>query len=487
MTGNGGEIVFLLGETPVRVAGLDPNTTLLDYLRGPAGRCGTKEGCAEGDCGACTVVLGELVEGRLRHRAVNACIQLLPLVHGRQVLTVEDLAVTDDALHPVQRALVEQHGSQCGFCTPGFVMSLYALCQAGEQPDGAGLEDALAGNLCRCTGYGPILAAGRAALAEAEPAGEEPPAGLVALHADAQPLTYAAAGRRYDAPRSLEELSALLAENPEATLIAGLTDVGLWVTKQGRRLDHIVYLGEIAALKRIEETAGWLEIGAGVTYHEAHPVLARHWPDFGELLRRLGSRQIRNAGTIGGNIANGSPIGDSPPPLIALGARLVLNGAAGRREMALEDFFLAYGRQDRQAGEFVEAVRLPLPEPAQHFACAKIAKRFDQDISALCGALAFSLEDNRVADVRIAYGGMAGVPARAPKAEAALAGQPWTEPSVRQAMAALGEDFAPMTDHRASADYRMRAARNLLYRFFLETTGQVTETRVFAHRDAAHG
>ncbi len=487
-----GEIRFLLGEEAVAVSDLDPNTTLLDYLRAN-GRCGTKEGCAEGDCGACTVVLADAHDGALRYRSVNACVQLLATVDGKQVVTVEDLSAPGAELHPVQAALVEANATQCGFCTPGFVMSLYALYEAEERPDRAGLADALAGNLCRCTGYGPIVEAGLRALEHGCEKGMSPRDRRVVKRLtdwrdDGGRLAYAAGGRRFEVPRDRAELAALLAEVPEATLVAGLSDVGLWITKQHRRLDHIVYLGEVAELGEIYLDEQMLEIGATVTLSNAMPVLADHWPDLGELLRRFGSPQIRSVATVGGNIANGSPIGDLPPTLIALSARLVLGRNDGSREIALEDFFIDYGRQDQQPGEFVEAVRIPLPGPDERFACYKLSKRFDQDISAVCGAFHIRLgEDETVVAARFAYGGMAATPRRATTAEAALLGRPLDEPAVRDAMAALDQDFAPIDDHRASAAYRMLAARNLLYRFYLESSKTAMTTRLPGFGSAGHG
>jgi xanthine dehydrogenase small subunit len=490
--GTRGEIRFLLGEESVALSSVDPNTTLLDYLRA-GGRCGTKEGCGEGDCGACTVVLADTHEGELRYRAVNACIQLLAAVDGKQVLTVEDLRARDGELHPVQTALLEEEATQCGFCTPGFVMSLFALYRQGARPDRAGLADALAGNLCRCTGYGPIVTAGLRAL-RASPADRlaAREAGvaekLAAWRGGGDSLTYRAAGRCYDAPRSRDELVSLLAEDPEATIVAGLTDVGIWITKQHQRLDRVVYLGEVAELAEIRQDDGVLEIGATVTYSDALPVLAGHWPDFGKLLRRLGSTQIRNVATIGGNIANGSPVGDMPPPLIALDTRLVLGNEAGRREIALEDFFLDYGRQDLRPGEFVEAVCIPLPTPGDRFRCYKLSKRFDQDISSVYGAFYLHVDDGGTVDAaRFAYGGMAGIPKRAPAAEAAVFGQRWDEAAVRRAMAALDGDFTPISDHRASSAYRILAARNLLHKFFLESSGMTTSTRLPGLGGAADG
>jgi xanthine dehydrogenase small subunit len=483
-----GKIRFLLGDEPVTVSGLDPNTTLLDYLRAN-GRPGTKEGCAEGDCGACTVVLADAQDGGLRYRSVNACVQLLATVDGKQVVTVEDLSTPGADLHPVQAALLEENATQCGFCTPGFVMSLFALHQAGERPDRAGLVDALAGNLCRCTGYSPIVEAGLRALEEGRKASDRKIAKtLSGWHGDGSRLAYDAGGRRFDVPRDRAELAALLAQEPEATLVAGLSDVGLWITKQHRRLERIVYLGEVAELGGIREEDGLLEIGAAVTLGEALPVVAGHWPDLGVLLRRFGSPQIRNVATLGGNIANGSPIGDLPPPLIALSARLVLGHKDGAREIALEDFFIDYGRQDLRPGEFVEAVRIPLPSPEERFACYKLSKRFDQDISAVCGAFHLRLDEGGAIEAaRIAYGGMAATPKRASLAEAALHGRPWDEPAVQDAMAALESDVTPIDDHRASAAYRMLAARNLLYKFYLESTDTATVTRLPGLGIAHHG
>jgi xanthine dehydrogenase small subunit len=485
-----GSIHFLLGAERLerRIDDCDPTMTVLEYLRGVERRPGTKEGCAEGDCGACTVVLGTAGEDGVGYRPVNACIQFLPTLDGAQLLTVEDLA-DGDTLHPVQRALADQHGSQCGFCTPGMVMSLFAFAHGphAASPSRAAIDEALAGNLCRCTGYGPIIGAARAVGRPADrfaAEADETRAALAALPDDSVLLEHR--GRRFFAPRTADELAAFLLEHPAATILGGGTDVGLWVTKQHRRLETLVWLGRVAELARIEEREGRLVIGAGATYAAARPWLARHWPDLDPLIARIGSTQIRNVGTVGGNIANGSPIGDTPPPLIALGAELVLRRGDTRRTLPLEDFFIAYGRQDRAPGEFVEAVRVPLPDPAERFACYKVSKRFEQDISALLGAYRLRLDgQGRVAMIRIAYGGMAGTPKRAATAEAAMTGAPWNEATVARGMAALAEDFTPLSDMRASADYRMRAARNLLRRFLIETTAPEVETRLQAAGGAA--
>ncbi|HEY0526523.1 MAG TPA: xanthine dehydrogenase small subunit [Stellaceae bacterium] len=485
---------FLLGGERRELHGVDPTMTVLDYLRLVERRCGTKEGCAEGDCGACTVVIGRPSEtgGAVRYEAVNACIQFVPMLDGVQLLSVEDLKGPDGALHPVQEALVESNGSQCGFCTPGFVMSLFARYYEPEPAES--IDDTLAGNLCRCTGYRSIVAAAErmhetgGGYEDRFARNERETARLLAGLSDEETLCIKRDGRRFLAPATLDALADLLVAHPEARIVAGATDVGLWVTKQLRVLDTMISVGRVAELKQIVETPEAIEIGAGATYTEAAPVIARHYPDFGELIRRLGSVQIRNAGTIGGNVANGSPIGDTLPALIAAGATLHLRRGAERRSLPLEEFFLAYGRQDRRPGEFVERVTLPKPATGTgtRFRAYKVSKRFDQDISAVCGAFSLMLEQDRVAAVRIAYGGMAPTPKRAAEAEAALLGQPWTRATVEAAMAALTRELTPISDMRASAEYRMRVARNLLMRLFVETTDPAAETRLVGERRLAH-
>jgi xanthine dehydrogenase small subunit len=487
-------IRFLLGHEPRELRDADPTMTVLNYLRLVERRCGTKEGCAEGDCGACTVVLGELDGDRIRYRAVNSCIQFLPTLNGKQLVTVEDLKAADGRLHPVQQALVETHGSQCGFCTPGFVMSLFALFHEGKAFDREGIDDALAGNLCRCTGYGPVLAAAMRMreIGARDQFDEAAPRTIETLRTRQQQETLrlvemGADALRYFAPMTANELVRLLEEHPNAHLLAGGTDVGLWVTKQHRRLDPVIYLGRVRELLQLRVVDDQIEIGAAVTYSDLHDLIARHYPDFGELIRRLGSTQIRNAGTMGGNIANGSPIGDGPPPLIALGATLVLRSAAGRREMPLEDYFIAYGRQDRRPGEFVELIRLPLPHSGWQFRCYKISKRFDQDITATLGAFNIKLSGGGVEDVRIAFGGMAPTPKRALACEAALKGKPWTRATVAEGQMALRRDYTPITDMRASKEYRSLAAEKLLLKLFVETTEADAETRVVGGRRRANG
>jgi xanthine dehydrogenase small subunit len=443
------DVAFLLNGEPVRLRDAGPTTTLLDWLRDTRGLTGTKEGCNEGDCGACTVTVSGMEDGSVVHRALNACILFLPQLQGKALRTVEGIGAPDGGLHPVQEAMVREHGSQCGFCTPGIVMSLHAAQRDGRRD----WNDVLAGNLCRCTGYAPILRAAERIATEPAPVWDrEDAAALEALPGDGDPAM----------PTDLDAFARWYAENPHATLIAGATDVGLWVTKALRNLPLPVFLGRLTGLQEIEAGPEGLRLGAGVTLSRLRGAMAGRHPDFAELIRRYGSVQVRNAATIGGNIANGSPIGDSPPALIALGARLTLRRDTSRREMPLEDFFLDYGRQDRRPGEFVESIFIPAQDDALR--CYKISKRFDQDISALCGCFSIRVRDGLVAEARIAFGGMAPVPKRARAVEDALIGMPWTEANARRAARDFVADFAPISDMRASSAYRMRVAQNLLRR-----------------------
>ena len=430
-----------------------PTRTLLDWLREERGLSGTKEGCNEGDCGACTVMVTD-AEGA---KALNACILFLPQLHGKAVRTVEGISGPGGELHPVQAAMVEKHGSQCGFCTPGFVVSM-AVGHLNGRTDH---DDVLAGNLCRCTGYAPIVRAAEAAADQPVPAwmGDDMP--------ETETVPFA--------PETSDDLAAWYEAHPDATLIAGATDVGLWVTKGLRDLGEVAFLNRCRDLQGVDDTGTHLKIGAGVTMAQLLPVLRQHHPSYAEMVRRYGSEQVRQAATIGGNIANGSPIGDNPPVLIALGATLHLRKGDTRREMPVEDFFLDYGRQDRKPGEFVEAVTVPKVAPGLRV--YKLSKRFDQDISAVCGAFNVTVEGGAVADCTIAFGGMAGVPKRARHVEAALAGQPWTLETVKAALPRFSDDFTPLSDMRASAGYRLETAQNMLVRYYRDLAGEAVSVR----------
>ncbi|MDX2203683.1 MAG: xanthine dehydrogenase small subunit [Hyphomicrobiaceae bacterium] len=472
-------VTFVLNGTTHVVRDVSPSTTLLQHLRRSLRLTGTKEGCAEGDCGACTVVVGELVAGSVRYRAVNACILLLPMLEGKSVTTVEGVCGAGGGLHPVQQALVDQHGSQCGFCTPGFVMSLYAAYVGEARPSGQRVNDLLAGNLCRCTGYGPIARAATAMYDLPPVAAPDEAAALAAIaHADTVRLEGEGEGGRCLLPASLDALAELAAAHPEAVILAGATDVGLWITKRHRRIPTFIATARVAELRGCVREGDVLRIGAGTTWTDLEAPLGAIYPDLGELIRRFAATQVRNGATIGGNIANGSPIGDGPPALIALGARLVLRKGAATRTIALEDFFIAYGRQDRAPGELVVGIELPVIDDPARFKAYKVSKRFDQDISAVCGCFNIEVAGGQVRSARIAFGGMAATPKRAGTVEAALVGRPWNAATVDAALPLFAHDFTPISDMRGSAGYRMQVAMNLLRRYFHETQHPLAQTRL---------
>jgi xanthine dehydrogenase small subunit len=486
-----GEVRFIRRGRTVKLPNISPTLTLLDYLRLTERATGTKEGCAEGDCGACTVVLRRLRGEKLTYEPVNACILLAGQADGSDIITVEDLA-RDHDLHPVQQAMVDLHGSQCGFCTPGFVMALFALYHRDGRPvDRALVNDWIAGNLCRCTGYRPIVEAGIAACAA--PANDwfstEEPAARQALSElkDGEDIFIGSKERFFAAPAGLTSLAKLYLANPDATLVAGATDVGLWVTKQLRDLPKLIWLGRVKGLDEIEDRRDAISFGATVTHADAMPYLAAIDRDLGELLRRFAGNQIRTAGTVGGNIANGSPIGDLPPALIALGATLALQHGDRTRTLPLESYFIDYGKQDRRPGEFVRLVRVPKFAPDEQFRCYKISKRFDSDISAVMGAFKLRLDGTRIAGARIAFGGMAAIPKRARAAEKALIERRLDRPQDwNEAVALLAEDFSPIDDLRASAKYRLDVARALLRRALTEIGGAPTRhTRLVGFREVA--
>jgi len=472
---------FILDGREVAVENVEPTLTVLEYLREVAGLTGTKEGCAEGDCGACTVVLGELVrEGdSIEYRAINSCIRFLATLDGKEIVTVAALRGQDGSLHPVQRAMVDQHASQCGFCTPGFVMSLFALYLKNEAPTRSEVVEALSGNLCRCTGYRPIIDAGCQMASYPQPArwsrgvAVEPErvAALRRIDRSAQKQPSLKVDGFF-APRTLDEACDALAAAPDSLVLAGGTDVGLWVTKHLRDLPGIVYLGDVADAATIEALDAGLRIGAAVSIGIAWTALVERHPQLAEQARRFASPPIRNSATLCGNVANGSPIGDSMPALIALGAEVELRSGAGSsartRRMPLEDFYLGYQKKDLKPGELVAAVIVPRQSAAVVLGSYKLSKRIDQDISAVCATFAVVVEGGKVISARLAFGGMAAVPARARHAEAALQRGGWSDASLDAAVAALNVDFQPLNDMRASEAYRLRTAGSLLRRFYLE-------------------
>jgi xanthine dehydrogenase small subunit len=442
-------IRFTLNGQPVAIAGLSPMTTLLDWLRDHRGLRGTKEGCAEGDCGACTVVL-ERADGR--HEAMNACIAMLGQMDGQSIRTVEGLLGTDGAPHPVQHAFAESDATQCGFCTPGFVMTAYAFAAGGEAPELETIHDALAGNLCRCTGYRPIVDAMRkvAGLAT-EPAA--PPSPRTASPAF---------DGTFFAPRTLTDLVALRAQNPDALLLAGGTDLGLLASRLRKPPKAVIHVSHVPELNVIDAGKEHLTFGAAVTYARAWPILIEAFPALRTYLARLGSRQIRTLGTIGGNLGNASPIGDMPPVLLALETMVKLASSRGVRELPLEDFFVGYRKTALALDEVIQSFTLPRLWPGESFQCDKVSKRRDQDISTVAGAYRVRIKNGRIEDVRLAFGGMAATPKRASHAEAAL-----LKDGFDAARAALAQDFQPLDDWRGTAAYRLQVAANLLRRLEL--------------------
>jgi xanthine dehydrogenase small subunit len=515
-------IRFIFRGQSIDLRGFAPTRSVLDWLREDKRATGTKEGCNEGDCGACTAVVVRLENGRLVHRPINTCITFLGMLDGAELLTIEDLP-DGSKLHPIQQAMVDHHGSQCGFCTPGIVMSLFAMDKDGGEVTLDRINDQLAGNLCRCTGYRPIIDAALASVGKGEDqfdrASAERMARLEALLGEGA-LVENGQGF-FAAPQSLNELLILYAAHPDATILAGATDVGLWITKQFRPITKLIWLGRVGELKERFDSEGRLyarpeddkdhiiRIGASVSHEEAMPYLMSISPDLGELGRRFGSKQVRAQGTVGGNIANGSPIGDWAPAFIALDAELELVSAGELtnyplikaqekrspvvkrsdaapdfhilsrarpkptwRRIPLESFFIAYGKQDRQPSEIVSSITIPKLQPGEHFRCFKLSKRFDEDISALMGAFKLTIRDGTITAARIAFGGMAATPKRASATEAALVGAKLDDRTTWQpALAVLATDYQPISDMRASACYRQEAAQALLIKALIEIGG----------------
>ncbi|MGB1211723.1 MAG: xanthine dehydrogenase small subunit [Pikeienuella sp.] len=480
------EIRFVLNDRDITLGNVGANDTLLDFLRIERRLTGTKEGCAEGDCGACTVLVGRLQNGVLRYEPVNACIRLTASLDACHVVSIEYLAGANGKLHPVQQAMVEHHGSQCGFCTPGFVMSLYALWMANPSPTEGEIETALQGNLCRCTGYEPIIKAAKAATQLGSPADDALNRERAAMTArlaglaDGQRVEVTRGDSRCILPASVDDLADVLLATPNATIIAGATDVGLWVTKFLRDISPVVFISHLDELRDLTVTDDALQIGSGVSYTDSREAMAAAYPHLGPFWDRIAGWQIRSMGTIGGNVANGSPIGDTPPVLIALNATITLRQGTGRRALPIEDFFIDYGKQDMAKGEFLELISVPTPAADDIHAAYKISKRRDEDISSVCAAFNVTVKAGTITAARIAFGGMAATPKRAPTVEAALVGKPWAEASLTDAAALLGEDFTPLTDWRASAAYRLQVSQNLFRRFWHDQQDDASNHRLSA-------
>lgn len=510
-------IQFLLNDQKRQINNLSPTTTILEYLRQHEDKKGTKEGCASGDCGACTVVIASMINNQLHYQTANACITFVGTLEGKQLITVDDIdkftALTSPTnsetnqesadvqqftpnaanLHPVQQAMVDFNGSQCGFCTPGIIMSLYAWAQNLDKSEHAdsrhNIEVALSGNLCRCTGYQPIINAAKHIAQQPKqslsPSNENAILQqLAALNAPENtidiPSLTALNGeqvQRFFAPRNIAELQSLINQYADYRLVNGGTDLALEVTQGLKQFNTLIFVGNVAELNTIDESSTEITLGAAVNYQNIEAKLALYFPQFIELIQRIGSTQIRNQGSMGANIANASPIGDTPPVLLALNAELTLVGDNGSRRIPLEDFFLDYKKTALQANEFIAAIHIPLPKPNSQLFAYKISKRIEDDISAVCMAIDLTLEDNKVTQIRIALGGMAAIPKRAYATEKELLGSLWTQETIDKAMQTITTEFAPITDVRASDNYRLTVTKNLLTRCFLETQQQ-TNTQV---------
>ncbi len=464
---------FLLNGKPCSEESAPPTTTVLDWLRARARLTGTKEGCAEGDCGACTIVLGRCIEGKLQYQAVNSCLMMLPQIDGSSVVTVEGLSAADGTLHPVQQAMVDAHATQCGFCTPGFVMAMFAFQHGGEPPDDTLIHEALAGNLCRCTGYRSIVeACRRIACAPAERFADSG-AAAAALSSLPSCSDYRVGDQAFLRPRSLDELFAAMEDYPRALLLAGGTDLGLRVSKDRERFPAVIATEAVDELRQIASDPQGVAFGGAVTYTEALPAIDRHFPPLGSLIRRFGSRQIRNLGTIAGNLATASPIGDTIPCLIALGARMRLVSRTGKREVAVEEFITGYRATALLPGEIIADIRIPFLSADQNFSVYKVAKRFDQDISTVIAAFKLDRGENRVRELHAAFGGMADRARRARHVEEAVKGREWKIDNLADLETMLARDFTPIADHRGGAAYRARVAANLIRRFALETSSDI--------------
>ena len=483
---------FVLDGKVVEAQGARRTTTVLDYLREQLHRTGTKEGCAEGDCGACVVMVGSLnASGQgVDYVPVNSCIQLLPTLDGKSVKTVESLKKPDGTLHPVQQAMVNCHGSQCGFCTPGIVMSLVNLVQLNSSPNRQDVSDALSGNLCRCTGYAPILdaaskACGNKAALKLDDAADVPllkeiqrsSTPTLSLEGEiiVQPVVRTRKGNEFVSPATIAEVADYLVKHPTSTLLAGSTEVGLQVNKQYSRPDHIVYLGNVTELKQVKDTPQAWHIGAVVSLTEVESLVSKAYPDFAEVLRRFGSPPIRSTATLAGNIANGSPIGDTMPCLMALGATLTLRRGDKTRTVSLDKFYTGQKQTVLQAGEFIEFVVLPKPQAGQIFRAHKVSKRFEQDISATCAAITYTLKAGKLSSVKLAYNGLAPSPCRAPKLEAVLEGKAPADVKESDLDAAIAVSFVARDGLRATWAYRSLVARNLVIDFIEEQTQTTTE------------
>ena len=465
-------IKFVYGDQIVEIKNPDPNETLLNYIRTNLKKTGTKEGCAEGGCGACTVVLGELKNNKINYSAVNSCIMFLPTLHGKQLILVEDLVSKNGLLHPVQQAMVNYHGSQCGFCTPGFVMSLFSMFKNYSRFNHNVIKDSIAGNLCRCTGYQPIIKAAKSLNSKNKiDHFIENEQNVITLlkKINNESIVIYKKDKKYFAPRYVQELKQILKKNINSHLLSGGTDLSLTVTKERKDINSIIYMNSIEELNYIKNDNKYIEVGATTPLVKFENYIQKYYPDFTTILKRYGSVQIRNVATIAGNIATASPIGDTLPILLSLDAKVVLNSIKKTKIISLNNFFIDYRKTKLKKGQFIDSIRIPL-FPKNIFKAYKISKRFDDDISSVCASFNLEVINKKIKNIKIAYGGMASIPKRAKYCEKILLNSSITEQIINKAKEALEKDFKPINDMRASSKYRMEVAKNLLHKCFLEIT-----------------
>jgi len=448
----------------------DPNETLLNYVRLKLKKTGTKEGCAEGGCGACTVVLGELENNKIIYKAINSCISFVPSLEGKQLILVEDLASKNGKLHPIQDAMIKYHGSQCGFCTPGFVMSLFAMYKNFSTYNDENIQDSISGNLCRCTGYRPIVDAAKSlnnvSRSDQFYKNIKKTSNLLKkIHSEN--LSLKNRNKKYFSPKNLNELKKIIKDNPNSTFLSGGTDLSLNVTKERKEINNIISLNSIKELKFIKEKNGNIEVGASTSLKEFELFIKKYYPDFNSILKRYGSVQIRNVGTIAGNIATASPIGDTLPLLLSLDAKIVLQKKSNKTVLPLNRFFISYRKTRLKKGQFIYSIIIPIFKK-NIFKAYKISKRVDDDISSVCASFNLEIVNKKIKNVKIAYGGMAPIPKRAINCEKTLVNLSLSEESFNKAIKKLEKDFAPIDDMRASKNYRMEIAKNLLMKCFLE-------------------
>ena len=464
------KVQFIYENKLIELENPDPNQTILNFIRDKLKKTGTKEGCAEGGCGACTIVLGELENKKIKYKAINSCISFTPTLHGKQLIVVENLVSKNGTYHPVQEAMAKYHASQCGFCTPGFVMSIFAMSKNKKNNNKDDIKDAISGNLCRCTGYRPIIDAAKNIKKKYSDEFYKNSKKTINLlkKIHSKSIIIENKNKKYFAPKTINELRTVIQKNPDSDFLSGGTDLSLKVTKDRQEIKKIINLNNIKELNFIKIKNNEIIFGSTTPLIQVEKFILKYYPDFNNILRRYGSVQIRNVGTIGGNIATASPIGDTLPLLLSLNAKIIIQTKKGNKQILLNNFFIKYRKTKLKKGEFIKSIIIPIYKN-HNFKAYKISKRFDDDISSVCASFNLKIKDQRIQDVAIAYGGMAEIPKRAKNCENFLKNSKFSEDIFEKAKDLLKRDFNPISDMRASKQYRLEVAENLLIKFFIET------------------